>query len=404
MTSIGTKALNALRMERSAEKEAVFILNQPDRLEELQQRIDGISTLVRNFVAAKYGNTDPIKLSKHLQQLMEHYSGTPMQKESSEQESFMNPENLCRVLLTGMSISISNEEADALFDRFDANENGTVSNREFCQALMGCSICQDKYLDAKPAVRQLIKRIKGRMLERSVHTNRDRCVREVGFIRSFKRSFQQILVANKGRFSKEELLNGLQTLGVRTTLNEIGELLKAAGGSSNQIQRDAFLRIFRGAMSRSRRLLVSEAYNILDSNRDESITLVEIAAKFDVSKHPNVISGHSNPKDVLRDFMALWDKDGDAIVTFREFLDVYKDLSAEIDNDEYFMLMMRNVWHLSGEGNTTNRRVLVTFANGSQRIEELKEDLGSRATDTEKILAQLTRQGVRDVLSVEVYS
>jgi hypothetical protein len=42
--------------------------------------------------------------------------------------------------------------------------------------------------------------------------------------------------------------------------------------------------------------------------------------------------------------------------------------------------MMRNAWHISGgEGwcaNTSNRRVLVTHNDGSQSVEEIKNDLG----------------------------
>ena len=42
-------------------------------------------------------------------------------------------------------------------------------------------------------------------------------------------------------------------------------------------------------------------------------------------------------------------------MTWSEFLDYYKDLSVGIDDDDYFELMMRNAWHISGgEGNHAN--------------------------------------------------
>lgn len=47
-----------------------------------------------------------------------------------------------------------------------------------------------------------------------------------------------------------------------------------------------------------------------------------------------------------------------------------RSVSANIDDDDYFELMMRNSWHISGgEGwceNTTCRRVLVTHDDGTQ--------------------------------------
>ena len=62
----------------------------------------------------------------------------------------------------------------------------------------------------------------------------------------------------------------------------------------------------------------------------------------------------------------------DGIVTIEEFEEYYQNLSASIDDDVYFELMMRNAWHIEGgEGaaaNTTNKRVLVTGRDGKQRV------------------------------------
>ena len=63
------------------------------------------------------------------------------------------------------------------------------------------------------------------------------------------------------------------------------------------------------------------------------------------------------------EFTSAWDKSGDGTITWEEFLDYYRDISVGIDNEDYFELMIRNAWHLSGgEGqaaNTSCRRVLV---------------------------------------------
>ena len=45
--------------------------------------------------------------------------------------------------------------------------------------------------------------------------------------------------------------------------------------------------------------------------------------------------------------MSLWDTQvADGIVTFDEFCDYYKDVSASIDTDEYFGVMMTQAWKL----------------------------------------------------------
>lgn len=63
-------------------------------------------------------------------------------------------------------------------------------------------------------------------------------------------------------------------------------------------------------------------------------------------------------------------------MTKEEFCDYYTDVSASIDDDEYFELMIRNAWHIAGgEGqsaNTTIPRHLVTDAQGNQSVQMMK--------------------------------
>ena len=84
-----------------------------------------------------------------------------------------------------------------------------------------------------------------------------------------------------------------------------------------------------------------------------------------------------------------------------------KDVSASIDDDDYFELMMRNAWHISGgEGwsqNTANRRVLVIHSDGSQEVTEIKNDLGLEADDIAGMIERLKQQGVQDIAKVELY-
>ena len=82
----------------------------------------------------------------------------------------------------------------------------------------------------------------------------------------------------------------------------------------------------------------------------------------------------------------------------------YSNVSASIDLDDYFELMIRNAWHIpGGEGwcaNTANKRVLVTHPDGRQTVECINNDLGLDLNDPEAIAANLKKQGI-DVGSVE---
>lgn len=89
------------------------------------------------------------------------------------------------------------------------------------------------------------------------------------------------------------------------------------------------------------------AYDKLDVNKDGQVTLDDIAKLYDVSQHPDVVMGNKEPREVYLEFMKLWDTQvQDGIITFDEFLDYFKDVSASIDGDDYFALMMKNSWKL----------------------------------------------------------
>ena len=100
----------------------------------------------------------------------------------------------------------------------------------------------------------------------------------------------------------------------------------------------------------------------------------------------------------MREFLDTFDVGGekDGKVTLSEFENYYSNISASIDDDVYFELMIRNAWHISGgEGqaaNTSNRRVLITNADGSQTVREVTNDLGIGSKDKAAMAARL---GVR---------
>eukprot|EP00658_Telonema_sp_P-2_P043620 TRINITY_DN31536_c0_g1_i2.p1 TRINITY_DN31536_c0_g1~~TRINITY_DN31536_c0_g1_i2.p1 ORF type:complete len:105 (-),score=36.37 TRINITY_DN31536_c0_g1_i2:208-522(-) len=91
-----------------------------------------------------------------------------------------------------------------------------------------------------------------------------------------------------------------------------------------------------------------------------------------------------------------------------EWVEYYGDISASIDNDDYFELMIRNAWHISGgEGacqNTTCKRVLAKFRDGSERVVQIKDDIGMRSDDVEGMLARLRKQGYTNVMTIKLHA
>lgn len=171
-------------------------------------------------------------------------------------------------------------------------------------------------------------------------------------------------------------------------------------------------------MNKRRILLVRQAFTRLDTTGDGRATLEEVARLYDASQHPDVLAGRLSPRDALLDLMRVFERhaagsldkeqdvEGDGTISWHEFLEYYRELSAGIANDDEFELMVRNAWHLSGGkgwcANSTCRRVLATFSDGSQRVLEIQDDLGVGARDTRKVLDKLRAQGHRGIVAIEL--
>jgi hypothetical protein len=108
-----------------------------------------------------------------------------------------------------------------------------------------------------------------------------------------------------------------------------------------------------------------------------------------------VVAGSRTEVEVLQSFLAGFDgslgqKTG--IVTQEKFLSYYSSVSAAVDDDAYFELILRNTWHLPGAGDTTCRRLLVTKEDGTQSIEEIEDDIDISKEDLQ-VLNRRSFQG-----------
>ena len=176
--------------------------------------------------------------------------------------------------------------------------------------------------------------------------------------------------------------------------------------NSGHIEYDEFLKTVRGEVSEKRKVLILMAFDVIDKTGDGIVDPIDIIDTYDTSKHPDVISGKKTKSQVLKEFLDTFDVGGevDGKVTKDEFINYYKNISASIDNDEYFELMIRNAWHISGgvgaAANSSNLRVLVTRSDGTQGVQEVRKDLGIKAGDKAQVLARLKTQGV-DAANIE---
>jgi Ca2+-binding EF-hand superfamily protein len=119
---------------------------------------------------------------------------------------------------------------------------------------------------------------------------------------------------------------------------------------SGTINFDEFLNGCRDPMNQRRRDLVMLAFQKMDRDGSGIIDAGDIVGAYNAKKHPDVISGKKTEQDILGEFLDTFDVGGvhDGKVTTQEWMNYYENISASIDMDDYFELMIRNAWHISG--------------------------------------------------------
>ena len=108
-----------------------------------------------------------------------------------------------------------------------------------------------------------------------------------------------------------------------------------------------FLTGLRGNLNPRRRVVVGRAFKKFDKSGNGVVDLEDLAGVYDVSKHPRLRSGAKTKEELLNEWLGQWDTiKADGKVTLAEFEEFYKDVSASIDDDEYFEFVIVSAWKL----------------------------------------------------------
>ena len=152
------------------------------------------------------------------------------------------------------------------------------------------------------------------------------------------------------KMDRHEFMWGLRENGHTLSPSEFERIFKYFDKNNDgKLSYDEFLRGVRGDMNANRKQFVAIAFKKLDKTGNGIVDIQDLVNTYDVSFHPKYKSGEMSKNDILNEFMSQWDtvvKDGK--VTLEEFEEYYNDVSASIDEDDYFELMMRNAWHIAG--------------------------------------------------------
>jgi Ca2+-binding EF-hand superfamily protein len=247
---------------------------------------------------------------------------------------------------------LDSKQLNEIFNAYDKNRNGSIDYKEFASQLFAEEEEEEDHQNEEVSEEVRQKLHNSKIMEKF----RQKIVSRGGVgILGLARQFKIFDDNNSKTLDLAELTKAIRDFQVDLSPNEIKILFNILDADGcGEIKYDEFLREIRGEMNNFRRGFVDQAFSKLDIDRSGVIEFHEIASIYNCKKHPDVISGKKTEKEVYQEFMTTFQihselkgkGKNDDNITRDEFQEYYENISASIDRDDYFELMMKNCWKL----------------------------------------------------------
>ncbi len=155
---------------------------------------------------------------------------------------------------------------------------------------------------------------------------------------------------NVGKIDRQDLMSALHQWGCSVEdryLDTIVNLVDVAG--TGLVSWKDFIRLVRdsaGSLSDVRQGVLMDAFARIDVNGAGNVTLDDIAFCFRGADHPLCTVGQLSEKDALAHmFISLSTKGRmPSSISFAQFADYFSDLSACVEDDDYFAALLNAIW------------------------------------------------------------
>jgi Ca2+-binding EF-hand superfamily protein len=197
----------------------------------------------------------------------------------------IEPEEFRKALET-LGCVFKDFEMDALFRKYDANENGKLDYEEFASFFAKKGSGNNPNVNPvfglqREPPNQVLEKIKAVLKSRGANG-----IRGMGIV------FRRIDNSRDRKLDRSEFMWGLKENGHDLSPSEFERIFKFFDKNNDgKIDYDEFLRALRGDMNQRRRELIMLAFKKLDKTGDGRITLDDIRDNYDVSFHPEFKQG-----------------------------------------------------------------------------------------------------------------
>ncbi|NWX32333.1 CAPSL protein, partial [Notiomystis cincta] len=168
-------------------------------------------------------------------------------------------------------------------------------------------------------------------------------------IKGLGRVFQNMVGKKSGTLDFHEFMKGLHHYSLVINEEEAQDRFQLFDkDGSGTINFDEFLATLRPPMSNARKEIIMQAFQKLDKTGDGVITIDDLRRVYNVKYHPKYINGDWTEEQVFNAFLDNFDSlnDKNGKITTEEFMNYYAGVSASIETEIHFIIMMKNAWKL----------------------------------------------------------
>lgn len=179
-----------------------------------------------------------------------------------------------------------------------------------------------------------------------------------------------------GTLDPYEFNKAITDFGIDIETKDLATLFRCFDYSGDgEIDFNEFVRVIVGPMNKFRTNLALKAFKILDRSGDGVVDIEDIRAMYNASMHPDVKSGKRTEDEIKLEFLETFEQHyntisggkSDGKITPQEWLEYYTHVSASIDSDAYFELMISNTWDIESSNNPAS----MPYAGCSKKISQV---------------------------------